>query len=76
MGVNRISTEYCAFCGGELDTGFECKKCGADFLPHVKLSPTSQPSRGKCETCGGGGFERVDTEDGLVTIHCRKCGAE
>lgn len=35
---------------------------------------TSQPSQGKCERCDGSGFERVDTEDGLVTIHCRKCG--
>lgn len=29
----KMSFEYCPACAGELDTGFECKKCGRDWRP-------------------------------------------
>ena len=25
--------EYCPSCGGGLDTGWECKRCGRDWMP-------------------------------------------
>lgn len=27
--------EYCPSCGGELDTGYECTKCGRDWQSYV-----------------------------------------
>lgn len=30
------AVDMCPKCGGELDTGWECNKCGYDALPHVK----------------------------------------
>lgn len=24
--------QFCAYCGGELDTGWECNTCGADWM--------------------------------------------
>ena len=26
----------CRECGGELDTGYECNRCGFDMLPFIK----------------------------------------
>lgn len=31
-----IEREQCPDCGGELDTGWECNKCGADWRNHVR----------------------------------------
>lgn len=25
--------QYCAYCGNEVDTGWECDRCGFDWLP-------------------------------------------
>lgn len=30
-----VEFEYCPTCGGELDTGWECKKCGRDWREYV-----------------------------------------
>jgi tRNA(Ile2) C34 agmatinyltransferase TiaS len=27
--------DMCPKCGGELDTGWECNRCGYDAMPHV-----------------------------------------
>lgn len=27
--------EYCPSCGGDLDTGYECTKCGRDWQSYV-----------------------------------------
>lgn len=29
--------DYCPSCAGELDTGFECDKCGRDWRPWATL---------------------------------------
>lgn len=29
----EMTFEYCPSCAGELDTGFECNKCGRDWRP-------------------------------------------
>ena len=29
----RMEWDYCPSCAGELDTGFECNKCGRDWQP-------------------------------------------
>lgn len=29
----EMSWDYCPSCAGELDTGFECLKCGRDWRP-------------------------------------------
>jgi tRNA(Ile2) C34 agmatinyltransferase TiaS len=33
----KISTtwDWCPFCGGSLDTGWECNECGADLRDHA-----------------------------------------
>ena len=31
-------------CGGELDTGWECNKCGFDAMPIVKLLTLPTPT--------------------------------
>ena len=31
--------DMCPKCGGELDTGWECNKCGFDAMPLVSLTP-------------------------------------
>lgn len=28
-----MTFEYCASCGGDLDTGWECSTCGRDWRP-------------------------------------------
>lgn len=32
--------DRCPECGGELDTGFECNKCGYDALPIIQKLPS------------------------------------
>lgn len=32
--------EYCPTCGGDLDTGWECTKCGLDWRDWVLMPPT------------------------------------
>ncbi len=27
--------QYCAYCGEEVDTGWECNGCGYDWLPYA-----------------------------------------
>lgn len=34
-----MNWDYCPFCGGSLDTGWECNDCGADLMPFA--SPPS-----------------------------------
>jgi hypothetical protein len=36
---NLTTWDYCPSCAGELDTGFECLKCGEDWRPLVILNP-------------------------------------
>lgn len=43
----------CVKCNSELDTGFECLKCGFDMQPYVERMPTSS---------GQSGAERVTGE--------------
>lgn len=31
--------EYCPSCSGELDTGYECTKCGRDWQPWAQAGP-------------------------------------
>ena len=31
-----IAEDCCPECGGELDTGFECNRCGFDAMPECK----------------------------------------
>jgi len=33
--MNLRKFEYCATCGGDLDTGWECNKCGLDWQYHA-----------------------------------------
>lgn len=33
--------EYCPSCAGELDTGYECLKCGRDWRPWATFAPDS-----------------------------------
>lgn len=28
---------YCPYCSGDLDTGWECNDCGADWMPIERL---------------------------------------
>jgi hypothetical protein len=39
-----LSKEQCLQCGGELDTGYECIRCGWDgiawYVPHYESPPT------------------------------------
>jgi hypothetical protein len=32
------AVDMCPKCGGELDTGWECNKCGYDAMPHTKTA--------------------------------------
>lgn len=32
MGVENDCFEYCPLCSGDLDTGWECIKCGKDWM--------------------------------------------
>lgn len=32
--------EYCPTCGSDLDTGWECNKCGLDWRDWVLMPPT------------------------------------
>lgn len=32
--------EYCPTCGGDLDTGWECARCGLDWRDWVLMPPT------------------------------------
>lgn len=27
--------QFCAYCGDEVDTGWECNGCGADWMPYA-----------------------------------------
>lgn len=38
MADNQI--EFCAYCSGALDTGWECDSCGADWKNMAKLHET------------------------------------
>ncbi len=40
--VPKREFEYCPTCGGELDTGWECNKCGLDWREWVLQPPTIQ----------------------------------
>lgn len=31
--MKRMDFDYCPACGGQLDTGWECAKCGKDWMP-------------------------------------------
>ena len=31
--MSKRNFEFCATCGGELDTGWECNSCGLDWRP-------------------------------------------
>lgn len=32
--------DFCAYCGGMLDTGFECNDCGTDWIKMANLHET------------------------------------
>jgi len=34
--------EACPECGGELDTGWECNRCGFDAQPEMRASPARE----------------------------------
>jgi hypothetical protein len=34
----KIAEDICPECGGELDTGWECNKCGFDAKPEYQAS--------------------------------------
>jgi hypothetical protein len=36
---SRIDFDYCGVCGGTLDTGWECNKCGFDMRPYALMIP-------------------------------------
>ena len=39
----ELDWEYCAYCGGSLDTGWECVDCGADWVQYAY--PQGNPNR-------------------------------
>lgn len=40
-----VKQDRCPECGGELDTGWECNRCGFDARPEVHWSPVDQMDR-------------------------------
>lgn len=33
--IKKVKEDICPKCGGSLDTGWECNKCGADCRPLI-----------------------------------------
>ena len=39
-------SSFCVLCGGALDTGWECTRCGADHFPAVRRLMKARSSDG------------------------------
>lgn len=58
--------QFCAYCGGELDTGWECNACGADWMrmAHQRVVDLAPAALAAIET----GQRRAAAKDRLFIV--------
>jgi|HubBroStandDraft_1064217.scaffolds.fasta_scaffold353041_3 hypothetical protein len=56
------AVDMCPKCGGELDTGWECNKCGYDAMPHADIAKCGANLYGRRARNGGYSMSYVKPE--------------